>query len=134
MHLLLSIPSEKSTSFKMCVYLKNHLFTKVFVLLLFSRQKNTDAAFQPPHPCSTSTGSLALRNQPPAVLIGKYLFTRKVRLEDGKGNEKQGSSAVDISIPMMAAFFRHCTTAAAVSHTTQAQHVTGLFLGCRAVI
>lgn len=31
MHLLLSIPSEKSTSFKMCVYLKNHLCTKVFV-------------------------------------------------------------------------------------------------------
>lgn len=39
-----------------------------------------------------------------------------------KVSEKQGSSAVDISIPMMAAFFRHCTRAAAVAHTRQAQH------------
>lgn len=54
-----------------------------------------------------------------------------------KVSEKQGSSAVDISIPTMAAFFRHCTRAAAVTaDCTPDKHsiVTVHFLSCRAVI
>lgn len=51
-----------------------------------------------------------------------------------KVSEKQGSSAVDISIPMMAAFLRHCSRAAAVSHPDKHSIVTGHCLGCRAVI
>lgn len=51
-----------------------------------------------------------------------------------KVSEKQGSSAVDISIPVMAAFFRHCSRAAAVSHPDKHSIVTGHCLGCRAVI
>lgn len=54
-----------------------------------------------------------------------------------KVNEKQGSSAVDISIPTMAAFCRHCSRAAAVAADCTADtHSTGTaqLLGCRAVI
>lgn len=94
MHLLLSIPSEKSTSFKLRVYLKNHLCTKVLCSFDFQDKKHWWCIPASP-PVPTSTGSLVLRNQPPAVLRGKYLLEKsEFRME--KVSEKQGSSAVDI--------------------------------------
>lgn len=110
------------------------MYKSVCVVFIF-KTKNTDAAFQPPHPHSSSTGRLMLRNQPSAVFTGKYLLEKsEFRME--KVSEKQDSSAVDISIPMMAAFFRHCTRAAAgAADRTPHKHstVTVQFLVCRAV-
>lgn len=75
-------------------------------------------------------------NLPQYLHINIYLLEKsEFRME--KVSEKQGSPAVDISIPMMAAFFRHCPRgAAAAADCTPDKHsiVTVHFLICRAVI
>lgn len=69
------------------------------------------------------------------LLVNTHLL-EKSEFKMEKVSEKQGSSAVDTSIPMMAAFFRHCTRAAAgaADHTPDKHStVTVHFLVCRAV-
>lgn len=59
--------------------------------------------------------------------VNIYLLEKsEFRME--KVSEKQGSSAVDASIPMMAAFFRHCSRAAAGRTPDKQSIVTGHFL------
>lgn len=113
----------KSTSFKMCLLKKTSVYKSVCVTFIL-KTNPTDAAF-PACTYSSCTGSLSLRNQPPAMgCIGLYFIfsIRKVRGVGGRGKWKQGASAVDISVCMMAASFRHHNRApaAAVKRTSTA--------------
>lgn len=93
----------------MCVYLKNRLCTKVFVWFLFSRQKTLMLHSSLPTPIPPpQEGWCSGTNLLQYLQVNIYLLEKsEFRME--KISEKQGSSAIDISIAMMAAFFRRCT-------------------------
>lgn len=106
MHLLLSIPSEKSTSFKLCVYFKNHCVQKCLCSFYFQDKKHqccipASPPIPPPQEVWCSRTNLLQYFEVNIYLLEKSEF----RME--KVSEKQGSSAVDVSIAMMAAFFWH---------------------------
>lgn len=135
MHLLLSIPSEKSTSFKLCVYFKNHCVQKCLCSFYFQDKKHwccipASPPIPPPQEVWCSGTNLLQYFEVNIYLLEKSEF----RME--KVSEKQGSSAVDVSIAMMAAFFRHCTRAAAVAAgcTPEKHSIVAGYLICRAMI